>query len=167
MAPLRAAVVSTQPPLQGCQHLRDSWTLASGWFWWFTGLEKCVAMSDISNKPNGFLFTYLHLWPDQGLLPSPHSLTENWICFFSLWLELGEQSQHPREGSSRQGTAHEDILFFFHKHSSWCRYLGNKQSFCRQNITGLSLSWEQTVCLSSCKHTEDSHLVLPLQLTVI
>lgn len=138
----------------------------TGCFWWLAGLEKFGAMLESSNKPSGF--SVLHVYISDLIracsqVPIPWQKTKSGD-FFLLWLELGE---HPREGSSRQGTAHEDILFFLHKHSSWCRYLGNKQSFCRPNISGLSLSWEQTVCLASCKHTESSYLVLPLQLIVI
>lgn len=77
------------------------------------GPWEICEMLQITKEPSGFIFTSL-TWP--GLAPeSPFPGRKLNLFFFLLWPELGEQSQHPGEGSYRQGIAHEDILFFFHK----------------------------------------------------
>lgn len=48
--------------LAGLPALQRQLNLAPGWFWWLTGLEELVAMLEISNKPSGFLFTYLYVY---------------------------------------------------------------------------------------------------------
>lgn len=96
-------------------------------------------------------------------VPMPWQKAESFFFFFYFdqsWASRGSIAGRAAICSCRH-------FVFLSQTSSWCRYLGNKQSICRPNISGLSLSWEQTVCFYSCKHTEDSYLVLPLQLIVI
>lgn len=115
-------------------------------------LEKFVKKSPRSSRSH--VLTSLTC---PGLAPGPYSQPETWICFPVL----------AGAGQLQAGGCSKRHFVFQSQTRSWCRYLGNKQSFCRPNISGLSLSWEQTVCCYSCKQTEDSYLVLQLQLTVI
>lgn len=122
-------------------------------------------MLQITKEPSGFIFTSL-TWP--GLAPeSPFPGRKLNLFFFFTLTRAGWAEPASQRGQLQAGDCSRKHFVFLSQTSSWCRYLGNKQPFCRPNISGLSLSWEQTVCFYSCKHTEDSYLVLPLQLIVI